>query len=135
MDPLRTFPLHALDARGALSLVLDHLDEEDDALCTALVCTTFRDVLFARFGVRAEGQEHAGKRIVTGLAGVGASAGRLEWARCLATTAPTWVRRWDSGTAKLLARVGGLKALALQWARVNGCEWDKLDPREGRENS
>ena len=122
MDPFRDSPLHPLDTRGALPLVLDRLGE-DDALCAALACTTFRDVLFARFVVRAAGQAHAGKRIVTGAAGVGASARRLAWVRGLGVGAPAWVRNWGSQTTRRLAKVGGLQAL--QWARANGCEWNR----------
>eukprot|EP01048_Picozoa_sp_COSAG05_P005120 COSAG05_NODE_296_length_11959_cov_17.897639_7_plen_181_part_00 len=78
-------------------------------------------VVFARFGVRAEGQAHAGKRIVTGAAGVGASVGRLQWARGLHVGGPGWVRGWGVDTTWQLAKVGGLQAL--KWARANGCEW------------
>ena len=43
MDPLHDSPLRMLDAGGALSLVLDRVDE-DDALCAALVCRVSCDV-------------------------------------------------------------------------------------------
>ena len=47
MNPLAGSTLSILENGGALALVLDHVDE-DDALCTALACTTLRDVIFAR---------------------------------------------------------------------------------------
>eukprot|EP01046_Picozoa_sp_COSAG06_P027168 COSAG06_NODE_2380_length_6981_cov_38.221738_4_plen_99_part_00 len=43
-DPLHASPLRTLDAGGALGLVLEHIDE-DDVLCAALACSTFRDAL------------------------------------------------------------------------------------------
>ena len=123
MDPLRGSQLRVLDTGGALALVLERVDE-DDALCTALVCTTFRDAVFAqaRHTVRPAGEKHGGKRIVTGVGGAASSAGRLAWVRSLADEAPEWVRDWDSVTCCQLARVGALEAL--QWARANGCDWD-----------
>ena len=123
MDPLGGSSLSILEDGGALSLVLDRLDE-DDALCAALACTTFRDALFAqpRHVVRAAGKPYAGKRIVTGVAGAGSSAGRLAWVRGLSDRAPNWVRAWNWSTSCRLASVGALEAL--QWARANGCEWD-----------
>ena len=123
MDPLRHSALRALDAGGALALVLDHVDD-DDALCAALVCTTFRDTTFAqpRHGVRGACAAHVGKRIVTSVAGVASSAGRLAWVKSLDGAAPAWVHRWDAGTCRRLAAVGALEAL--RWARENGCEWD-----------
>ena len=123
MDPLGGSSLSILEDGGALPLVLDRLDE-DDALCAALACTTLRDVLFAqpRHAVRAAGKPYAGKRIVTSVAGVASSAGRLAWARGLSCVAPSWVQAWDWHTSRYLASVGALEAL--QWARANGCEWD-----------
>ena len=124
MDPLRDSPLSMLDTGGALSLVLDRVDE-DDALCAALACTTFRDALFAqrRHAVRPAADEpHAGKRLVTSVAGAGASAARLAWVKTLGPQAPGWVCVWDASTCAFLAHVGALQAL--QWARANGCEWD-----------
>jgi len=115
-----------LDAGGALTLVVDHVDE-NDALCAALACTAMRDALFARFGVRAVAADPtrslrravaAEKRIVTGVAGIGASAGRLAWVRGLGARGPRWVRRWDAETCERLAGLGGLDAL--QWARAPG---------------
>ena len=123
MDPLGGSSLSILEYGGGLPLVLDRLDE-DDALCAALACTTFRDALFAqpRHVVRAAGKPYAGKRMVTGVAGVVSSAGRLAWVRGLSGVAPSWVRAWNSSTCQLLASVGALEAL--QWARANRCEWD-----------
>ena len=123
MDPLAGSALSILEDGGGLPLVLDRLDE-DDALCAALACTTLRDVLFAqpRHAVRAAGKPYAGKRIVTSVAGVASSAGRLAWVRGLSGVAPSWVRAWDSRTSRYLASVGALEAL--QWARASGCEWD-----------
>ena len=123
MDPLAGSALSILEDGGGLPLVLDRLDE-DDALCAALACTTLRDLLFAqpRHVVRAAGKSHAGKRIVTSVAGVASSAARLAWVRGLSDAAPSWVRAWNSLTSHHLASVGGLEAL--QWARANGCEWD-----------
>jgi hypothetical protein len=123
MDPLAGSALSILEDGGGLPLVLDRLDE-DDALCAALACTTLRDLLFAqpRHVVRAAGKSHAGKRIVTSVAGVASSAARLAWVRGLSGAAPSWVRAWNSLTSHHLASVGGLEAL--QWARANGCEWD-----------
>eukprot|EP01044_Picomonas_judraskeda_P030821 COSAG03_NODE_11242_length_603_cov_2.369048_1_plen_132_part_01 len=122
MDPLGGSSLSILEDGGGLPLVLDRLDE-DDALCAALACTTFRDALFAqpRHVVRATGKPYAGKRIVTSVAGVGSSAGRLAWVRGLSDGAPWWVRGWDWSTSRHLASVGALEAL--QWARANGCGW------------
>jgi hypothetical protein len=123
MDPLRHSALRALDAGGALTLVLDHVDD-DDALCAALVCTTFRDTTFAqpRHGVRGASEPHAGKRIITSVAAVASSAGRLAWVKSLDGAAPAWVRAWGAGTCRHLAVVGALEAL--RWARENGCEWN-----------
>eukprot|EP01044_Picomonas_judraskeda_P019658 COSAG03_NODE_4190_length_1646_cov_5.779573_1_plen_320_part_10 len=124
MDPLGGSSLSILEDGGALALVLDRLDE-DDALCAALACTTFRDLLFAqpRHAVRrAAGKPHAGKRIVTSVAGAASSVGRFAWVRGLSGVAPLWVRAWDWRTCQHLAAVGALEAL--QWARANGCEWD-----------
>ena len=123
MDPLAGSSLSILEDGGALPLVLDRLDE-DDALCAALACTTLRDVLFAqpRHAVRAARKPYAGKRIVTSVAGVASSAGRLAWVRGLSGAAPSWVRAWDGRTSRRLASVGALEAL--QWARANGCAWD-----------
>src|SRR6056300_886980 len=120
MDPLGGSSLSILEDGGALHLVLDHLDE-DDALCAALACTTLRDLLFAqpRHAVRAAGKPYAGRRIVTGVAGVASSAARLAWARGLSGAAPFWVRAWNWRTTRHLASVGALEAL--QWARANGC--------------
>ena len=122
MDPLGGSSLSILENGGALHLVLDHFDE-DDALCAALACTTFRDALFAqpRHVVRAAGKPYAGKRMVTGVVGVGCSAGRLAWARSLSDGAPSWVCAWNWSTCCRLASVGALEAL--QWARANGCAW------------
>ena len=123
MDPLHGSQLRLLDTGGALTLVLERVDE-DDALCTALVCTTFRDAMFAqaRHTVRPAGKPYAGKRIVTGVVGAASSAGRLAWVRSLGDEAPWWVRAWDSYTCRCLATVGALEAI--QWARANGCDWD-----------
>ena len=123
MDPLRHSALRPLDAGGALALVLDRVDD-DDALCAALVCTTFRDTTFAqpRHGVRGASAAHAGKRIVTSVAGVASSAGRLAWVKSLDGAAPAWVRAWGALTCQRLAAVGALEAL--RWARQNGCEWN-----------
>ena len=123
MDPLAGSSLSILEDGGGLPLVLDRLDE-DDALCAALACTTLRDVLFAqpRHAVRAPGKPYALKRIVTSVAGVASSAGRLAWVRGLSGVVPSWVRAWDWRTSSSLASVGGLEAL--QWARANGCEWN-----------
>ena len=112
MDPLAGSALSILEDGGGLPLVLDRLDE-DDALCAALACTTLRDVLFAqpRHAVRAAGKPYAGKRIVTSVAGVASSAGRLAWVRGLSGAAPSWVRAWNSLTSHHLASVGGLEAL------------------------
>ena len=124
-DPLSGSPLRTLDSGGGLAPVLDHVDEED-ALCAALVCTTFRDVLFAqpRHALRPAGKPYAGKRIVTSVAGVASSAGRLAWVRgeFLGSAAPSWLGRWDRRTCEHLASVGALEAL--RWARANGCEWN-----------
>ena len=122
MDPLAGSALSILDDGGGLPLVLDRLDE-DDALCAALACTTLRDVLFGqpRHAVRAAGKPYAGKRIVTSVAGVASSAGRLAWVRGLGGAEPSWVRAWNWRTSHHLASVGALDAL--QWARANGCEW------------
>ena len=123
MDPLQGSALRVLDAGGALSLVLDSVDD-DDALCAALACTVFRDGMFAqpRHAVRgaAEGPR-AGKRVATGVAAVASSAARLAWVRSLREAAPAWVRKWDASTCFHLAAVGALDAL--RWARENGCEW------------
>ena len=64
MDPLSASPLRILDEGGALAVVLEHVPE-DDALCATLVCTTFRDALFAqaRHAVRKAGAQYAGKRV------------------------------------------------------------------------
>ena len=127
MDPLGGSSLSILEDGGALPLVLDRLDK-DDALCAALACTTLRDVLFAqprhalRAAPRRGNKPYAGKRIVTSVAGVASSAGRLAWVRGLGGVAPSWVRAWNSLTSRHLAAVGALEAL--QWARANGCEWD-----------
>ena len=129
MDPLGGSLLSILEDGAGLPLVLDRLDE-DDVLCAALACTTFRDALFAqpRHVVRAAGKPYAGKRIVTGVAGAGSSAGRLAWVRGLSDGAPSWVREWNSRTSWHLASVGALEAL--QWARANGCEWNAGTCRE-----
>ena len=123
MDPLAGSALSILEDGGGLPLVLDRLDE-DDALCAALACTTLRDVLFAqpRHAARAAGKPYAGKRIVTSVAGVASSAGRLAWVRGLSGAAPSWVREWNWRTSRHLAAGGALEAL--QWARANGCAWD-----------
>eukprot|EP01044_Picomonas_judraskeda_P025627 COSAG03_NODE_7495_length_909_cov_4.425926_1_plen_211_part_10 len=124
MDPLSGSPLAVLDAGGSLSLVLDRVDE-NDALSAALTCTTFRDALFAqpRHAVREVGKQHEGKRIVTSVAGVASSAGRLAWVRRLGEAAPSWVRAWNWSTTLRLASLGALEAL--QWARANGCDWNR----------
>ena len=124
MDPLRDAALRALDAGGALSLVLDRVDD-DDALCTALACKPFRDGLFAqpRHDVRVDGP-HTGKRIVTGVAAVASSAARLAWVKSLGEAAPAWVRDWGTSTCGRLAAVGALAAL--RWAREDDCEWDAM---------
>ena len=100
MDPLAGSALSILEDGGGLPLVLDRLDE-DDALCAALACTTLRDVLFAqaRHVVRAAGKPYAGKRIVTSVAGVASSAGRLAWVRGLG------LRAWRAGSALWGGRV------------------------------
>ena len=123
MDPLSGSPLRILDDGGALAVVLEHVPE-DDALCAALVCTTFRDALFAqaRHAVRKVGLQYAGKRLVSSVASVASSVGRLVWLRELGNGAPKWVRRWDRDTCRRLAAVGALESL--QWARANGCEWN-----------
>ena len=123
MDPLSGSPLRILDEGGALAVVLEHVPE-DDALCAALVCTTFRDALFAqaRHAVRRAGLKYAGKRLVSSVASVASSVGRLVWLRGLGAVAPRWVRSWDRETCAILAAVGALESL--QWARANGCEWD-----------
>ena len=124
MDPLSGSPLHILDDGGALAVVLEHIPE-DDALCAALVCTTFRDALFAqaRHAVRKVGLQYAGKRLVSSCAAsVASSVGRLVWLRGLGAAAPRWVRRWNRGTCNRLAFVGALESL--QWARANGCKWN-----------
>ena len=56
-DPLHHSTLRILDDGGGLGLVLNHI-HEDDALCAALVCTTFRDAMFAqaRHSVRGAGK-------------------------------------------------------------------------------
>ena len=125
MDPLAGSALSILEDGGGLPLVLDRLDE-DDALCATLACTTLRDVLFTQpqHAVRALGKPYAGKRIVTGVAGVASSAGRLAWVRGLSGAAPLWVRDWNSHTSSSLASVGAIEAL--QWARANGCEWNAM---------
>ena len=109
MDPLAGSALSILEDGGGLPLVLDRLNE-DDALCAALACTTLRDVLFAqaRHVVRAAGKPYAGKRIVTSVAGVASSAGRLAWVRGLSGVVPSWVRAWDWRTSLHLASVGAL---------------------------
>ena len=124
MDPLSGSPLEILDAGGALAVVLEHIPE-DDALCTALVCTTFRDALFAqgRHAVRKAGLKYAGKRLVSSVS-VASSAQRLVWLRGLGAVGPMWVRSWDEWTCLRLASIGALESL--QWARANGCEWDAL---------
>ena len=122
-DPLSGSLLRILDGGGALTAVLEHVPE-DDALCAALACTTFRDALFAqaRHAVRREGQ-YAGKRLVGSVTSVASSVGRLVWLRGLgdSDTAPRWLRRWDERTCWSLAGVGALESL--QWARANGCAW------------
>ena len=125
MDPLGGSSLSILEDGGALSLVLDRLDE-DDAVCAALACTTFRDALFAqpRHVVRAAGKPYAGKRIVTSVAGAGSSAGRLAWVRGLGGAAPSWVRAWDWRTCYRLASVGALEALQWVGSSQRVCEWD-----------
>ena len=122
MDPLSGSPLRILDDGGALAVVLEHIPE-DDALCAALVCTTFRDALFAqaRHAVQKAGLKYAGKRLVSSVS-VASSAQRLVWLRGLVDGAPRWVRRWDRDTCSRLAAVGALESL--QWARANGCAWD-----------
>jgi hypothetical protein len=108
----------------ALQCVLNHVDEDDDALCAALACTTFRDLLFQRLRRRPKGQQHEGKRLVTSVAGVASSVSRLEWVRGLgAGPAPGWLRDWDWYTCRCLASVGKLEVL--QWARAHGCEWNE----------
>ena len=99
MDPLSASPLHILDEGGALAVVLEHVPE-DDALCAALVCTTFRDALFAqaRHAVRKAGAKYAGKRLVSSVASVASSVGRLVWLRGVGAAGPGWVRRWDEAT-------------------------------------
>ena len=119
MDPLSASPLRILDEGGALAVVLEHIPE-DDALCAALVCTTFRDALFAqaRHAVRKAGAKYAGKRLVSSVS-VASSVARLVWLRGLGAAGPSWVRSWDRGTCARLAAVGALEVL--QWARANGC--------------
>ena len=97
MDPLSASPLRILDEGsegGALAVVLVHVPE-DDALCAALVCTTFRDALFAqaRHAVRKAGAKYAGKRLVSSVS-VASSVARLVWLRGLGAAAPGWVRSW-----------------------------------------
>ena len=123
MDPLHGSQLRLLDTGGALTLVLERVDG-DDALCTALVCTTFRDAVFAQtwHKVRPAEEQHGAKRLGTSVAGVASRAGRLARVRSLGDEAPGWVRRWDDVTCSQLARTGALEPL--QWARANGCDWD-----------
>ena len=99
MDPLSASPLRILDEGGALAVVLEHVPE-DDALCAALVCTTFRDALFAqaRHAVRKAGAKYAGKRLVSSVASVASSVGRLVWLRRLGAEGPGWVSSWNEGT-------------------------------------
>jgi len=114
MDPLSASPLHILDEGGALAMVLEHVPE-DDALCAALVCTTFRDALFAqaRHAVQKAGLRYAGRRLVSSV-GLASSVGRLVWLRGLGAAAPGWVRSWDRDTCLKLAATGALESL--QWA-------------------
>ena len=123
MDPLSASPLRILDEGGALAVVLEHVPE-DDALCATLVCTTFRDALFAqaRHAVRIAGLRYAGKRLVSSVASVASSVGRMVWLRALGAAGPGWVRSWNRETCSKLAAAGALESL--QWARANGCEWD-----------
>ena len=119
-DPLSGSLLRILDAGGALAVDLEHV-ADDDTLCGALVCSTFRDALFAqpRHAVRKAGQPYAGKRFVSTVASVASSVGRLVWVRQLGDVGPRWVQDWNQGTCQLLASVGALESL--QWARANGC--------------
>jgi hypothetical protein len=161
-----THPCHAfsgsphfelLDARGSLRLVTDAV-LEDDALCLALTCRALRDALWARFPRRprpppAIGQREAERiaqartRVRTRDAAVGATVGRLAWARGLgpesrlywrpwkicvtaarhgALASLQWARAngfpWDTDTCAIAAEGGHLAVL--QWARANGCDWD-----------
>ena len=103
--PLSASPLRILDEGGALAVVLEHVPE-DDALCAALVCTTFRDALFAqaRHAVRKAGLKYAGKRLVSSVS-VASSVSRLVWLRGLGAAAPVWVRAWNQGACLRLAAV------------------------------
>ena len=124
MDPLAGSSLSILEDGGGLPLVLDRLDE-DDALCAALACTTLRDVLFAqpRHAMRAAGKPYAGKRIVTSVAGVASSAGRLAWVRGLGGAAPSWVRAWSWRTSRSLAAGGALEVALHATSAVNFCSY------------
>ena len=118
MEPLRDSPLRILDAGGALVLVLERVSK-DDALCVALVCTSFRDAILAqpRHAVRPDN-----KRFLMSVMGVACSAQRLAWVRGLGSQMPVWVAGWNKRTCGIMSRIGALEAL--QWARANGCDWD-----------
>ena len=64
-------------------MVLEHIPE-NDALCATLVCTTFRDALFAqaRHAVRGVGLKYAGKRLVSSAASVASSMTRARVYLC-----------------------------------------------------
>jgi hypothetical protein len=99
---LRRSPFRSLAARDLLGLVLGRADLlAHDAFCVALVCRAFRDQVFEYCPPPPNG----GPRLTTVARSVGLSVARLAWARALASP-PPWLRSWDVGTSKVLARVG-----------------------------
>ena len=111
---LRRSPFRFLEAHDLLGLVLGRKDLlENDALCAALVCRTFRDQVFVSVG---------GHRLTTHARSVGLSVPRLAWARALAEP-PPWLARWNEKTCEVLAHVGS--KVGLEWAREGGCAWHR----------
>jgi hypothetical protein len=138
-----------LDAADQLSLVLD-LVGAGEALCIALVCTEFRDAIFARFPAgahvlydqRGPQREPVGaRRLLTSVVeDMSCSASRFAWVAAPAlcagderrgpaswalpgqSTHCEWLRGWGADVARRLAAKGALAAL--QWARAHGLYWD-----------
>eukprot|EP01052_Picozoa_sp_SAG31_P034775 SAG31_NODE_4108_length_3576_cov_1.978142_2_plen_178_part_00 len=105
---LHRSPFAAIESRGCLVLVCDHV-HEDDTLAFALTCRAFRGVL-------------RGRSIETGVDAITASISRVKWIRQLAEP-PRWLMRWPA--AAVCAKIAAHGRLSvLQWARANGCEWD-----------
>ena len=111
-------PAHAAEATSrvfninhVVSQILDPLDEQDDAYCTASSCLGFHTAIRERF---PDGTH-------TGPSGVFSSIERFMWAY---TELPVEARPpWDgSNLCGMIARAGNLDAL--KWARANGCDWD-----------